>query len=148
MYVDTALPFGLKSAPLIFTALAEALLWITRQKGATNTDNYIDDFVTIGAPDSQECERNTTIMHETCEEVGLPTEPKKDEGPATTISFLGMELDTVALEIRLPAEKLECLRAELGKWRGKKACRKRDLLSLILCLQSSKGRKIIPPATH
>ena len=106
VYVDTALPFGLRSAPLIFTALAEALLWIMRQKGATNTDNYIDDFVTVGAPDSQECERNTTIMHETCEEVGLPTEPKKDEGPATTISFLGMELDTVALEICLPAEKL------------------------------------------
>ena len=102
-----------------------------RQRGATNTDNYIDDFVTVGPPDFQECEHNTTIMHETCEEVGLPTEPEKDEGPATTISFLGIELDTVALEIRLPAEKLERLRTELGKWRGKKACRKRDLLSLI-----------------
>ena len=131
VYVDTALPFGLRSAPLIFTALAEALLWIMRQRGATNTDNYIDDFVTAGAPDSQECEHNSTIMHETCEEVGLPAEPEKDEGPATSISFLGIELDTVALEIRLPAEKLERLRTELGKWRGKKACRKRDLLSLI-----------------
>ena len=37
----------------------------------------------------------------------------------------------MVLEIHLPAEKLERLRAELGKWRGKKACRKRDLLSLI-----------------
>ena len=81
VYVDTALPFGLRSAPLIFTALAEALLWIMRQKGASNTVNYIDDFVTVGAPDSQECECNSTIMHETCEEVGLPTEPEKDEGP-------------------------------------------------------------------
>ena len=63
--------------------------------------------------------------------MGLPAEPEKDEGPATSISFLGIELDTVALEIHLPAEKLEHLRTELGKWRGKKACRKRDLLSLI-----------------
>ena len=37
----------------------------------------------------------------------------------------------MALEICLPAEKLERLRVELGKWRGEKACRKRDLLSLI-----------------
>ena len=72
-------------------------------------------------------------MQETCEDVGLPAEPKKNEGPGTSISFLGIELDTVALEIHLhvPAEKLERLRTELGKWRGKKACRKRDLLSLI-----------------
>ena len=114
-YVDTALPFGLRSAPLIFTALAEALLWIMRQRGATNTDNYIDNFVAAGASDSQECEHSSTVMHETCEEVGLPAEPEKDEGPATSISFLGIELDTVALEIRLPGEKLERLRTELGK---------------------------------
>lgn len=69
-------------------------------------------------------------MHEKCEEVGLPTEPEKDEGPATTISFLGIELDTVALEICLPAEKLKRLRSEMGKWMGKRECRKRDLLSL------------------
>ena len=32
VYVDTALPFGLRSAPLIFTALADALLWVMRQR--------------------------------------------------------------------------------------------------------------------
>ena len=62
---------------------------------------------------------------------GLPVEPDKDEGPATTITFLGMELDSVALEIRLPQEKLSQLKAVLASWRGRKVCRKRDLLSLI-----------------
>ena len=62
----------------------------------------------------------------------MPVEPEEDEGPATTISFLGLELDSVvALEVRLPQVKLKCLRALLGSWRGRKACRKRDLLSLI-----------------
>lgn len=70
-------------------------------------------------------------MHDICEELGLPTEPEKDEGPATTIRFLGLELDTVTLEVRLPADKLDRLRLELGKWRERKACKKRDLLSLI-----------------
>ena len=69
-----------------------------------------------------------------------------------TISFLRMELDTVVLEIRLPAEKLERLRAELGKWRGKKSMQKEvpPLFNRhsIPCLQSSKGQKIIPLATH
>ena len=48
-----------------------------------------------------------------------------------TITFLGMELDSVALEIRLPQEKLSQLKAVLASWRGRKVCRKRDLLSLI-----------------
>ena len=65
-------------------------------------------------------------MRETCEEVGLLTEPEKDEGPATSVSFLGLELDTVAQEIRLPEEKLSHLRAELARWRERKACRKRE----------------------
>ena len=42
-----------------------------------------------------------------------------------------MELDTNQLVIRLPLEKLEQLKVALAEWRGRKACRKRDLLSLI-----------------
>ena len=131
VYVDKALPFGLRSAPLIFTALATALLWIMMQKGVTYVVSYIDDFLTVGAPASLECQTNADIMHQTCEEVGLPTEPEKGEGPATVIPFLGLELDSAALEIRLPIEKLSRLRAELAKWRGRKACKKRELLLLI-----------------
>ncbi len=44
---------------------------------------------------------------------------------------LGLELDTIALEVRLPQEKLASLRTVLKSWRGRKACRKRELLSLI-----------------
>lgn len=97
VYVDTALPFGLRSASLIFTALATALLWIMKQKGVTYADSCIDDFLTARAPNSLECQKNPDIIHKTCEEVGLLTEPEKDEGPATTVSFFGLELDTVAL---------------------------------------------------
>ena len=52
--------------------------------------------------------------------MGLPTEPEKDEGPATIIGYLGIELDTEALEIRLPQDKLHRLNAEHAAWRGRK----------------------------
>ena len=61
--------------------------------------------------------------------MGLPTEPEKDEGPLS--HFLGIELDTEALEMRLPQDKLHRLNAEHAAWRGRKACKKRELLSLI-----------------
>ena len=45
MYVDAVLPFGLRSAPKIFTALADALQWILQRRGATFVWHYIDDFI-------------------------------------------------------------------------------------------------------
>ncbi len=39
----------------------------------------------------------------------------KTEGPATTLVFLGIELDSVAMEIRLPREKLEQLKRDGGE---------------------------------
>ncbi len=131
VYVDTTLPFGLRSAPLLFTALADAAEWVMKRRGTTHVFHYVDDFITMGA-DLAECTQNDKIIHETCARLGLPPEPEKDEGPATCITFLGIDIDTVAMELRLPADnKLARLTSELAGWRGRKACKKRDLLSLI-----------------
>ena len=131
VFVDMVLPFGLRSAPLLFTAVADALQWAMEAKGVTWVGHYIDNFFTVGAPGSRECAANVAIMKGLFEETGLPTEPEKDEGPATSIGLLGLELDSERLEIRLPEDKLSRLRSALEAWRGKKVCRKRDLLSLI-----------------
>ena len=130
-FVNMALPFGLRSAPLIFSADADALAWMMQQQGVGWVAHYVDDFITVGAPDSGECARYVDIMHKVCEDTAMPVEPEKDEGPATTISFLGLELDSVASEVRLPQNKLQRLRSMLGSWLGRKACKKRELLSLI-----------------
>ena len=52
--MDAALPFGLRSALLIFSAVGDALQWVMESMGAKWVAHYIDDFVTIGAPDSPE----------------------------------------------------------------------------------------------
>ena len=131
IYVDKVLPFGLRSAPLLFSVVADALAWIMRQRGATWLDHYVDDFITAGSPSTRECHNNVSIMREVFDLTGTPTEPEKDEGPATVIAVLGIELDTVAMEVRLPPGKLAELKSSLADWCGRKACRKRELLSLI-----------------
>lgn len=45
LYIDTALPFGLRSAPKIFTALADAIEWIARRNGAQFVIHYLDDSI-------------------------------------------------------------------------------------------------------
>ena len=64
--------------------------------------HYIDDFITLGDPDTAECAEHVRLMHIACEEVCLPVEVEKDEGPGSLITFVGIELDFDALEIRLP----------------------------------------------
>ena len=131
VYVDKVLPFGLRSAPLIFSAIADALLWIMHRRGVSWAIHYVDDFLTMGSPNSNECQSNMEIMQETCTRAGLPLEPAKTQGPLSTLTFLGIELDTTAMEISLPLDKLSRVKEALAHWRGRKACRKRDLLSLI-----------------
>jgi hypothetical protein len=143
IFVDAALPFGLRSAPLIFSAIADVLQWVMEKMGVEWVAHYIDDFITMGAPGSNECEINSAMMHAACERMGLPVEPEKDEGPATRLQFLGIELDSMAMELRLPPEKLTHLQKELTTWKTRKACKKRDLLSLIVIGLLSHACKVV-----
>ena len=101
-----------------------------RNVALTWVKHYVDDFITVGET-LEECSRNVIVMHETCDEADMPIEPEKNEGPAIFITFLGLPVDTDKMEIRLSLEKLERLKALVARWRGRKAVRKRDLLSLV-----------------
>ena len=46
------------------------------------------------------------------------------------ITLLGIELDSVRLQLRLPRGKLEKLRELVAKWRRRKVCTKKELQSL------------------
>ena len=60
-----------------------------------------------------------------------PVAPDKVVGPATTLTFLGIELDSVSMVMRLPKPKLERLKASLSRWLGRGSARKRQLQSII-----------------
>ena len=131
IYLDSALPFGLRSAPKVFNAVADGLEWVIRSRGVRFVAHYLDDFVVIGKPHSDECEAALGTALSTCDNLGCPTAPEKQEGPTTCINFLGIIIDTMAQELCLPVEKLERLQALIVKWRPRKSCQKRELLSLI-----------------
>ena len=40
-------------------------------------------------------------------DLGIPMASEKVDGPATTLTFLGIELDSHTLTARLPADKLQ-----------------------------------------
>ena len=135
IYVDAALPFGLRSAPKIFNALADALEWIVRWNGVQDLWHYLDDFITCGQSGSQECKVNLQLLLDVCRHLGIPLAEEKMEGPTTCLTFLGIEIDTVAGELRLPREKLNRLQVALQEWLQKRRCTKRELQSIAGQLQ-------------
>ena len=121
----TALPFGLRSAPKIFTAFADALLWVFLNRGeVTDSIHYLDVYLFVGAPASGECARALRSALLLCDQLGVPVAADKLSVPSTKLTFLGIEIDTARMELRLPSEKLEQLKGVITEWQSRKVCSK------------------------
>ena len=93
--------------------------------------HYLDDFLLFWAPGGSEGSTILVRAMEWCERLGVPIASHKTEGPSLVLTFLGIEVDTDKLEIRLPPAKLHQLKAEIRSWSGRESCLKRELLSII-----------------
>ena len=131
VYVDAALPFGLRSAPKIFKVFADCLMWVMQQEGIQHVIHYLDDFLFAGHPATGECAASLAKALEVCTQLGMPVAPHKIEGPSTKLTFLGIEIDSQEAKLRLPEQKLLALRSEIVRWRGLRRCSKRNLQSLL-----------------
>lgn len=143
IFIDTCLPFGLRSAPKLFNVLADLLEWVAGQQGVSSLLHYLDDFLTMGAPGSDECQHNLHILIQVCQLLGIPLALEKVVGPITVLDFLGILLDTIRMEARLPDEKLARIRSMVKEWLGKSNATKREILSLVGLLQHA--TKVVRP---
>jgi len=143
-YVDKCLSFGLRSSPALFNQLASAIEWILqRNYGINHLIHYLDDFFTARPPDSPTCSHNMATMNLLCNLLNTPTKPEKEEGPSTTLTFLGILLDTTTMQASITTErKYEILQA-IQELHGRHTCTKRELLSLIGKLAFA--CKVVPP---
>ena len=131
VFCDAMLPFGLRSAPKLFNAVADALEWCIRQEGVVHVYHYLDDFIVLGPPSSAQCLEDLQSLEAVCTSLGVPLAAHKREGPTTCLTFLGIELDSVAGVLRLPEDKLQRLTTILREWGDRKACTRKELESLI-----------------
>ena len=130
-FVDRSLPFGLRSAPKLFTAVADALAWALFRRGIRLFLHYLDDFLFIGAPESSEASNAKIWATSVFEEMGAPIATHKTEGPSTCVTFLGIEIDTQHFQVRLPSDKLTRLKVLVRDWRDKRVSSRRELESLL-----------------
>ena len=113
-----------------FIALADAVEWVASHRGAQGIAHYLDDYIMWGAPLSRDCAESLRILLEMCSELDIPAASQKCQGPTICLVFLGIEFDTMSMELRLPKEKLEHLQALITSCRGRKSCQRHELESL------------------
>ena len=73
----------------------------------------------MGQADSTTCHDNFAAIQQTYQNLGIPLSPEKLEGPVHPLTFLGIEMDTIRTEARLPQDKLTCISKLLSTWRGR-----------------------------
>ena len=111
--------------------VADALEWCLRQSGVTELDHYLDDYINLGRPDTDQCRCNLSRILQHCAILGVPIAAEKIAGPSPCLTYLGIEIDTMAGELHLPAEKLARIQDELARWSQCHCCRRQQLESLV-----------------
>jgi len=136
-YYPLVLMFGGKSAPYIFNLFAEALHWIIERHLPASIRHYLDDFLPIFKPKvpAHIACAAVTWIEDLGTSLGLSFQPAKTIRPTTCLEFLGLELDSEAMEARLPQDKLIYLRAYILDWQARGSCSLKDLQELIGFLQ-------------
>ena len=92
IYVDPMLPFGLRSAPKIFTAVADALNWCLQRAGIRFVSHYLDDFIVVAPPRSEECQRAVEALDSVCAKLGVPWHPTSGTAPRHASFFWASRL--------------------------------------------------------
>ena len=92
--------------------------------------NYLDDYV--GVSGTKEHAADTlNIMIDTCRHAGFKVQDTKTISPARCLEFLGVEIDTIAGQLKVSEDRMKEIKDLLDEWMGNAKCTKWELLSLI-----------------
>ena len=122
---------GCSSSCRTFELFSSALEWITRDKLKINhLAHVLDDFFIV-APTYDLCQRQMKLFVDLCHYLAVPIAPEKTLGPSTVLSFVGMELDVINSEARLPEDKLNKCTQIIAHFMGRKKVTLKDMQSLV-----------------
>jgi len=129
-YHDCCMPKGCSSSCRTFATLSSAVEWIAHKKlKIDHIIHLLDDFLII-APSETLCQGQLHLFPDLCIYLGIPITPEKTCGPATTLSFAGIELDSVSFEAHLPQDKLEKCVASISDLLPRKKVTLKEVQSL------------------
>jgi len=135
LFEFTCLPFGLCSAPYVFTKLLRPVVSSLRQRGLISVV-YLDDFFLIG--DSlEECTYNVEVTCKLLAELGFIFSAEKCIfPPANQCQFLEFVFDSIRMTLSLPDKKRVALKALISQMRKKSLCSIRSFARFLGSLEA------------
>jgi hypothetical protein len=68
--------------------------------------HYLDDFLFDGDANTSRCHETLETFQDVCKSWGVPLADDKTVEPVEVLTFLGVELDTIKMEMKLPQDKI------------------------------------------
>ena len=93
--------------------------------------NYSDDFFAVLAKEMGIARSQLAIIIQAFNDMKIPLAKDKIEGPDTSLTYLGIIINSLLMTIEVPKEKLSEATAKLYDWNSRRTCTKRQLKSLI-----------------
>lgn len=97
----------------------------------------------MGPPNSPQCAKALQSFRTLAQDINLPIKEEKTVSPTTVLTFLGIEIDTVKCEVRLPEDKLTSFKEILSRFMCKRTATLQELQSLIGLLNFACA--VVPP---
>jgi hypothetical protein len=111
MYQFNCLPFGLSCAPWVFTKITKAVAAVLREMGV-RIIMYIDNMLIMAESETLLRDHVKGVVY-LLENLGFViNSPKSSLEPETTIEFLGFQVDSTSMELKLPGDKIKNIRGE------------------------------------
>ena len=127
IYYDKVLPMGCSASCEIFEKFSKAIQWLLlnhfKLSGLTQ---ILDDFNFVGPAESYLCRYGLESFFTLAEDIILPVKHTKTVLPTTCALVHGVEIDTIALELRLPQDTLCNLRSMLSKLSKKRTVKLKE----------------------
>lgn len=130
-YFDKTLAMGCRTSAKIFERFSSALEWILKHKGGLKVIHHIlDDFLLMTKPAQLAPAQRGIFTSITSVYLGIPLKiPKSDFG--FELEFVGVDLDTVRMQARLPQDKVRKCTEAINEILIKGFVFQEDLASLI-----------------
>ena len=103
-----------------------------RQVGVSTVFHYLEDFLFLSSSGSDESAWLMQGFKKLCEATGVPIAQEKTVGSSTKVIFLGLEVETIEMVVRIPQEKVQQLNALLSAAFIKKSLQLQEIQVLLV----------------
>ena len=120
VFIDQQLPFGLRSAPVLFNGYADALEWLIRASAVSHILHYLDDFLDFDNRLYWAAMCLAFFGFLRCGELTIPDHQPYDQTVHMSIHDISMDGNPPGLSVHIKASKTDPFRLRVTLYLGQK----------------------------